>query len=217
MEILLDPTSNKLSVGIMEMKSDIKNMTLNEYLEYEAEKERIRERDNDLEEDQEDDGDDRHTFDMWDITVEDIERIRQFLTPNIPDIIEDGIKPLIPTTLHTTPTNKDYVAPATKPILDGLLEDKILNVAMVDEEADPTRDLKEPERLLVEDPNFMFRLVGYHANDDDGIFVIMDVARKANLKHGLEHVVSLSYRAKSKGVSCSNSTLSIIFQFLTVQ
>ncbi|GJT16761.1 hypothetical protein Tco_0875467 [Tanacetum coccineum] len=117
----------------MEMKHDIKNMTLNEYLEYEAKKERrlwdnvrfrrsptnydkadvdsfhrnknkkdfdfdtilddlfrirdenmkrmgqdivhdsIWEHDNDLEEDREDDGDDRDTFDMWDITVEDVE------------------------------------------------------------------------------------------------------------------------------------------------
>ncbi|GKB66393.1 hypothetical protein Tco_0927805 [Tanacetum coccineum] len=79
----------------------------------------IWEHDNNLEEDQEDDGDDRDTFDMWDITVEDIERIRQFLTPNVPDIIED-----------------------------------ILNVAMVNEEDDPTRVLEEPKRLLVEDPHF---------------------------------------------------------------
>ncbi|GJS76827.1 hypothetical protein Tco_0726708 [Tanacetum coccineum] len=114
----------------------------------------IWEQDNDLEEDQEDDGDDRDTFDMWDITVKDVERIRQFLTPNVPDIIEDVMQPLIPTTLHTTSPNEDYVAPATKPILDELLEDKILNVAMFDEEADPTRDLEEPERLLVEDPYF---------------------------------------------------------------
>ncbi|GJQ89802.1 hypothetical protein Tco_0000941 [Tanacetum coccineum] len=78
----------------------------------------IWEQDNDLEEDQKDDGDDRDTFEMWDITVEDVERIRQFLTPNVPDIIEDVIQPLIPTTLHTTPPNKDYVASATKPILD---------------------------------------------------------------------------------------------------
>ncbi|GJR23053.1 hypothetical protein Tco_0971580 [Tanacetum coccineum] len=88
------------------------------------------------------------------ITVKDVERIRQFLTPNVLDIIEDVIQPLIPTTLHTTPPNEDYVALATKPILDKLLEDKILNVAMVDEEAYPTRDLEEPERLLVEDPHF---------------------------------------------------------------
>ncbi|GJZ40567.1 hypothetical protein Tco_0587453 [Tanacetum coccineum] len=113
------------------MKPNIENMTLNEYLKYEAERlwDNVRskrsptnyaeadvdsfhrnknivqdsswEQDNDLEEDQEDDGDDRDTFDMWDITVEDI-----------------------------------------------------LNVAMVDEEADPTRDLEEPERLLVEDTYF---------------------------------------------------------------
>ncbi|GJT98452.1 retrovirus-related pol polyprotein from transposon TNT 1-94 [Tanacetum coccineum] len=96
----------------------------------------------------------RATCGNVDITVKDVERIRQFLTPNVPGIIEDVIQHLIPTTLHTTPPNEDYVAPATKPILDELLEDKILNVAMVDEEADSTRDLEEPERLLVEDPHF---------------------------------------------------------------
>nr|GEY95603.1 hypothetical protein [Tanacetum cinerariifolium] len=139
----------------MEMKPDIENMTLNGYLEYEAEKERqLWDNDNDFEEDQEDDGDDRDTFDMWDITVEDIEQIRKVLTPNISDIIEDVIQPLIITTLHITPPNEDYVAPATKPILDELLEDKILNVAIVNEEANPTRDLEEPERILVEDPHF---------------------------------------------------------------
>ncbi|GJY16481.1 putative reverse transcriptase domain-containing protein [Tanacetum coccineum] len=46
------------------------------------------------------------------------------------------------------------ISPTTKPVLDELLEDNILNVAIVDEEADPTRDLEEPERLLVEDPHF---------------------------------------------------------------
>nr|GEX66768.1 RNA-directed DNA polymerase, eukaryota [Tanacetum cinerariifolium] len=110
--------------------------------------------DDNLEEDQEEDGDDRDTLDMWNITVEDVERIRKFLTPNVPDIIEDVIQPLIPTTLHTTPPNEDYVAPATKPILDELLKDKILNVAMVDEETDSTRDLEELERLFVEDSYF---------------------------------------------------------------
>ncbi|GJW93672.1 hypothetical protein Tco_0173344 [Tanacetum coccineum] len=111
------------------MEPDIENMMLDEYREYETEKER-RLWDNYLEEDQEDDGDDRDTFDMT-------------------------FTPLIPTTLHTTPPNEFYVAPATKPILDKLLEENILNVVMVDEEANPTRDLEEPERLLVEDPHFM--------------------------------------------------------------
>ncbi|GJT22327.1 hypothetical protein Tco_0892264 [Tanacetum coccineum] len=122
----------------MGMEPDIENLTLNEYLEYEAAEARklwdnVRsrrsvinydeadvdffhrniEQDDDLEEDQEDDGDNRDTFDIWDIIVEDVERIRKFLTPNI------------------------------------------LNIAMVDEEADPTRDLEELERLLVENPHFM--------------------------------------------------------------
>nr|GEV67872.1 hypothetical protein [Tanacetum cinerariifolium] len=56
--------------------------------------------------------------------------------------------------VHTTSPNDDYVAPKTIPILDELLEDKILNVVMVDEEVDSTRDLEELERLLVEDPHF---------------------------------------------------------------
>ncbi|GJU29693.1 hypothetical protein Tco_1173282 [Tanacetum coccineum] len=92
-----------------------------------------------LEEDQEEDGDDRDTFDMWDIMIKDVERIRQFITPNVPEVIKDVIQPLIPKTLHTTPPNEDYVAPATKSILDELLEefgDEILNITMVDEGAD---------------------------------------------------------------------------------
>nr|GEV94400.1 hypothetical protein [Tanacetum cinerariifolium] len=47
------------------------------------------EQDDDLEDDQEEDGDDRDTFDMWDIMIGDIERIRQFLTPNVPEDIEE--------------------------------------------------------------------------------------------------------------------------------
>ncbi|GJX45354.1 hypothetical protein Tco_0262030 [Tanacetum coccineum] len=104
----------------------------------------IWEQDDDSEEDQEEDGDDRHTFDMWDITVEDVERIRKFF--NIPDEIDEIVQPLIPEPIHTTPPNDDYVAPATKSILDKLLEefiDEILNVTMVDDEANfnPTKDL----------------------------------------------------------------------------
>ncbi|GKE90862.1 hypothetical protein Tco_1571957, partial [Tanacetum coccineum] len=138
----------------MEMKLDIKNMTINEYLEY---KDSIGERDVDLEKDQEEDVNDGDIFDMWNITVEDTKRIRQFLTPNIPDVMDDIIQPLIPKTIHTTPPDEDYVALATKSILDDLLEefgDEILNVTMVDEgvECSPTKDLEELERLLAKDP-----------------------------------------------------------------
>ncbi|GJZ48355.1 hypothetical protein Tco_0602187, partial [Tanacetum coccineum] len=93
------------------------------------------EQDVDLEDDQEEDGDDGDIF----------------------DIIDEIVQPLIPEPIHTTPPNDDYVAPATKLILDKLLEefgDEILNVTMVDEEADfnPTKDLEELKRLLVKEP-----------------------------------------------------------------
>ncbi|GJY65313.1 hypothetical protein Tco_0467551 [Tanacetum coccineum] len=147
----------------MEMEPDIKNMTMNEYLEYEAAKERqlIREHDDDLEEDQEDDDNDRDTFYIWDITVEDVEQIRQFFTPNVPDVIENVIQPLISKTLHTTLPNEDYVAPATKSILDDLLEefrDEILNVTMVDKGAkcNPAKELEKLERLLAKEPQSNF-------------------------------------------------------------
>ncbi|GJU88648.1 hypothetical protein Tco_1301071 [Tanacetum coccineum] len=63
--------------------------------------------------------------------------------------------------IHTTPPNDDYVAPATKLILDELLEefgDKNLNVATIDKEADfnPTKDLEELERLLAVKPQSNF-------------------------------------------------------------
>ncbi|GJT29745.1 hypothetical protein Tco_0910020 [Tanacetum coccineum] len=111
----------------------------------------------DLEEDQEEDGNDRDTFDMWDIMIRDVERIRQFLTPNVPEVIEDVIQPLIPKTLHTIPPNEDYVASATKSILDELLEEfgnEILNITMVDEGANfnPNKDIEELEKLLANNP-----------------------------------------------------------------
>ncbi|GJU81891.1 hypothetical protein Tco_1284256 [Tanacetum coccineum] len=157
----------------------IENMTISEYLEYEVAKEKrlwddVRSRrsptyynEADIDyfhrnkkEDQEDDSDDGDTFDMWYITVEDVERIRKFF--NVPADIDEIVKPLIPEPIHTTPPNDDYVAPATKSIFDELLEefrDEILNVTMVNEEANfnPTKDLEELERLLAKEPqpNFM--------------------------------------------------------------
>nr|GEU38962.1 reverse transcriptase domain-containing protein [Tanacetum cinerariifolium] len=66
-----------------------------------------------------------------------------------------------PKTLHTTPPNEDYVALATKSILDDLLEefgDEILNVTMVDEGAkcNPAKDLEELDRLLAKEPQLNF-------------------------------------------------------------
>ncbi|GJY90023.1 retrovirus-related pol polyprotein from transposon TNT 1-94 [Tanacetum coccineum] len=120
-------------LGIMEMEPDIENMMLNEYLDYEAEKERRsgenvrsnisptrigaenlrrimgQEKDVDLEKEeaQVEDDDYGNIYDIWDITVEDVEWIRQFLTPNVPDEIDevprntplDHRNPFTPTTL----------------------------------------------------------------------------------------------------------------------
>ncbi|GJU67670.1 hypothetical protein Tco_1253929 [Tanacetum coccineum] len=154
---------------------DIENMTIAEYNLYIAKQglginpltenmkrmghdivqDSIWEQDDDSEEDQEEDGDDGDIFYMWNITTEDVERIRKIF--NVPDEIDKIVQPLIPKPIHTTPPNDDYVAPATKSIFDELLEefrDEILNATMVDEEADfnPTKDLEELERLLAKEP-----------------------------------------------------------------
>ncbi|GJR31184.1 hypothetical protein Tco_1107416 [Tanacetum coccineum] len=176
--------------GNMEMESGIENMKISEYFEYEATTERrfwddvrsrrsptnyneadvdsfhwnkiqdsIWEQDDDSKEDQEEDGNDGEIFDMWDITTEDVEQNRKFF--NVPNEIDEIVQPVIPKPIHTTPPNDDYVAPATKSILDKLLEefgDEILNVAMIDEEANfnPTKDLEELERLPAMRPQSNF-------------------------------------------------------------
>ncbi|GKC36504.1 hypothetical protein Tco_1048888, partial [Tanacetum coccineum] len=94
------------------------------------------------------DDDDGDTYDIWDITIEDVEQIRQFLMPNFPDKMDNVIQPLIPQTIHTTPPNDDYVALATKSILDELLEEfdkEIMNVTMVDKET-----AKDPQSHFME-------------------------------------------------------------------
>ncbi|GJZ76057.1 hypothetical protein Tco_0640522 [Tanacetum coccineum] len=141
---------------------DIGNMTIAEYNLYDS----IWEHDDDSKEDQEEDGDDGEIFYMWDIMTEDVERIRNFF--NILDEIDEIVQPVILELIHTTPPNDDYVAPATKSILDELLKefgDEILNVAMIDEEADfnPTKDLEELERLLAMRPQSNLTEIHVHS------------------------------------------------------
>ncbi|GJR30651.1 hypothetical protein Tco_1106883, partial [Tanacetum coccineum] len=61
--------------------------------------------DDDSKEDQDEDGDDSITFDMWDITVEDVERIRKIF--NVPNKIDKIVQPLIPEPIQTKPPNDD--------------------------------------------------------------------------------------------------------------
>ncbi|GJU16580.1 hypothetical protein Tco_1144546 [Tanacetum coccineum] len=137
---------------------------------------------------------------------------------------DEIVQPLIPKPVHTTPPNDDYVAPTTKSIFDKLLEefdDEILNVATIDEEADPTKDLEELERLLAMRPQSNFMeiqvdrditspgrlkhaklILGYIDACEIQIRLIPIVgggdddgmiAPRMDLEHGLEHAISSSY------------------------
>nr|GFA14715.1 epidermal patterning factor 1 [Tanacetum cinerariifolium] len=80
---------------------------------------------------------------------------------HVHDVMDDVIQPLIPQTIRTTRPDKNYVAPATKPILDELLEefrDEILNITVDDEKVDcnPIRDIEELEILLTDDTQSHF-------------------------------------------------------------
>nr|GEU90155.1 DNAse I-like superfamily protein [Tanacetum cinerariifolium] len=88
-----------------------------------------------LPEDLDEECDEGNSKEIWGITIEDAKRLKQTLTP--PD--------------HT------YDALVTDSILDELLaefRDEILDITMVDKEADcnPSKDIKELERLLLKDP-----------------------------------------------------------------
>ncbi|GJW16158.1 hypothetical protein Tco_0020291 [Tanacetum coccineum] len=95
---------------------------------------------------------------IWDIMVEDVERLRQLLTPIVqplpkPPVVQpyvphisfpnevkvsDVMQPFTSQTIYTTPHNDAYVVPNTEPILDVPLEEfryELLDIIMVDEEA----------------------------------------------------------------------------------
>ncbi|GJT18172.1 phytochrome B [Tanacetum coccineum] len=183
--------------GNMKMEPDIENMTICEYLEYEPAKGRrlwddVRSRRSPTHYDETDFNsfhqNKSNTFyysyshylptppvqpypknylvSTKDITVKDVERIKKFF--NVPDEIDKILQPLIPEPIHTTPPNDDYVAPATKSILDEILEefkDEISNVTMVDDEANfnPTKDLEELERLLAKEPQSNLTEIQVHS------------------------------------------------------
>ncbi|GJX26429.1 hypothetical protein Tco_0232725 [Tanacetum coccineum] len=115
------------------------------------------------------DYDEGDIYDIWDITVEDVQRLRQLLTPTIhtfpepnpvdPDVNDDLIQPLIP---QPTPPDDAYVVTDANPTLDELLEefiDEILDITVVDEEDDfnPTRDIEELERLITDHESYFYR------------------------------------------------------------
>nr|GEW72852.1 DNAse I-like superfamily protein [Tanacetum cinerariifolium] len=105
-------------------------------------------------------------YDIWDITIDDVERLRQLLTPSIHTFPESGpmVQPCVPLlpspdevkVVRGEEPNNNVNAPTTQSILDELLKefkDEILNITEVDKEEDcnPTKDIEELERLLAKD------------------------------------------------------------------
>ncbi|GJW58991.1 hypothetical protein Tco_0105722 [Tanacetum coccineum] len=145
------------SVGVMEEEPDIENMKLEEYLKYEFEKKSRLWRsvfkelfkmgaENLRGMQQEEEFDEGNMEEIRDITIEDVERPRQILTP--PD--------------------DAYDASATDPNLDELLEEfgnELLDITMVDKEQDcnPTRDIEDLEILLAKDPQSYFMEIKVHS------------------------------------------------------
>ncbi|GJX11182.1 hypothetical protein Tco_0201041 [Tanacetum coccineum] len=95
--------------------------------------------------------------DGWDIMIEDVERLRQILTPTIHTLpnLEPVVHSYMPlglvsdkakVTVHITPPDDDYVAPATNPILEKHLNEfgkEFFYMTRVDENGNFIEDIKE--------------------------------------------------------------------------
>ncbi|GJU39068.1 hypothetical protein Tco_1192025 [Tanacetum coccineum] len=119
---------------------------------------------------------------------------------------EDGELPDLPTFFATNEfaSNSEQV-------------EENIDIAKEKEEV-PMKDIEMDENHDIDHSrHFKSGLVGYHAEDDDGIFVIMDVARRSRLGAWLRACCLFIIPSKSRGVFCSNSTLIFNFHFLNVQ
>ncbi|GKD50040.1 hypothetical protein Tco_1279016 [Tanacetum coccineum] len=106
---------------------------------------------------------------IWGITVKDVERIRQLLTPTIhtlpePDPVVQPYVPLIPfpdevkVVREEEPDNNIDSIYIHVPDVTDDLRDEILYIIVVDEEAEfnPTMDIEELERLIAIDHESFF-------------------------------------------------------------
>ncbi|GKC10049.1 hypothetical protein Tco_1001659 [Tanacetum coccineum] len=117
---------------------------------------------------------------IWDITIEDVERLKRLLTPTIEalpkpkpmvqpyvplilfpnevsNVTYDMMQPLTPQAIHITPPNDDYVALAAIPILVKLpkeFDNEPLSDSLTteDDECNPMSDMEELEQVLFHDP-----------------------------------------------------------------
>ncbi|GJX04782.1 hypothetical protein Tco_0190698 [Tanacetum coccineum] len=94
--------------------------------------------------------------DGWDITIKDVESLRQILIPSIHTLpnLEHVVQlymsqgPVRDETVHITPLDDDYVASATSPILEkhlNKLGEEIYDITRVVEKADGNLDLNSKE------------------------------------------------------------------------
>ncbi|GKC32128.1 hypothetical protein Tco_1039422, partial [Tanacetum coccineum] len=160
------------------MEPDIENMTLDEYRKYEAEKER-RLWDND-----------RFKNSPKRIGAENIKRMGH-------EIVQDSIWE------HDDDSEEDQEedAPATPSILDELLDEygnEILNVTMVDEEADfnPTKGLEEFERLLAMRPQTTLTEIQHTYT----LRCLLLLPPTLDLKWGDGHVTSVNFEDEAGGI-----------------
>ncbi|GJT14848.1 hypothetical protein Tco_0873554 [Tanacetum coccineum] len=197
---------------------------------------------------QEDEGD----IDVgWDITVEDVERLRQFLTPtihtlpNLEHVVQpymslgtvhdkekivrekeydydiplyDGLmQPLTPQTVHITPPDDDYVAPATSPTLVKQLNEfgeECSDITRVAKKANCNlvNDVKELSNIKKYDCEIFIRKLLHQVSQSSHETVITWENTIAQDGDFLDFSAGLLYsEAKLKGVSCSNSTLPVYF------
>ncbi|GJS65926.1 hypothetical protein Tco_0680490 [Tanacetum coccineum] len=81
-------------------------------------------------------------YDIWDITVEDVERLRLLLTPVVHNLPEPNpvVQPYVPLIPFPDEVN----------VLLEEFGDDILNITLANEKADfnPTRDIEKLERLI---------------------------------------------------------------------
>ncbi|GKB02709.1 hypothetical protein Tco_0830798, partial [Tanacetum coccineum] len=155
----------------MEMEPDIENMTMNEYLEYEAAKERqlwddVRSRRSPTNYNEANvDSFHQNKNDLFRTRAENMKRMGH-------DIVQDSIWEHDNDSEEDQEEDGDVGDTAGYSILDELLEefgDEILNVTMVDDEADfnPTKDLEEFERLLSKEPQSNFTEIQVDAHEVD--------------------------------------------------
>nr|GEU62741.1 hypothetical protein [Tanacetum cinerariifolium] len=108
------------------------------------------------------DCDKRDIYDIWDVTIEDVERIRLLLTPAVHTLLE--FDPVVQLYVPLIPFPDEVKVVRQEELLEEF-GDEILNITVVDEEADInlTKEIKELERLIATDHESSFTKIKNYA------------------------------------------------------